>query len=62
MKKYEYMVVYSFQGGVGRIQLTSEKLVETYTDVEKFDAIIRESTRMPNAFTTDFKLLREYEK
>lgn len=62
MKKYEYMVVYSVKGGIGRIQITTEKLVETYADVERFDTTIRESNRIPNAFTIDFKLLREYEE
>ena len=30
MKKYEYMVVYSVRGGVGRIKITSEKLIQSY--------------------------------
>lgn len=56
------MVVYSVKGGIGRIQIITEKPVETYADVERFDTTIRESNRMPNAFTIDFKLLREYEE
>ena len=40
MKKYEYMVVYSVRGGVGRIKITSEKLIQSYDDVESLDNIM----------------------
>lgn len=62
MKKYEYMVVYSVRGGVGRIKITSEKLIQSYDDVESLDNIIRKHNGLSTAFTTNFKLLREYEE
>lgn len=62
MKKYEYMVVYSFPGGIGRIQITTENPVKNYADVEKFDETIRESNGISNAFAIDFKLLRKYKE
>ncbi|NEZ48034.1 hypothetical protein FDF74_12770 [Clostridium niameyense] len=60
MKKYEYMVIYSFGQGIGRIQITTLKLIENYDDVETLDKIIREHNGIDNAFAIDFKLLREY--
>ena len=62
MKKYEYMVVYSVRGGVGRIRITSEKLIQSYDDVENLDNIIRKHNGLSTAFATNFKLLREYEE
>lgn len=62
MKKYEYMVVYSVRGGVGRIKITSEKLIQSYDDVENLDNIIRKHNGLSTAFVTNFKLLREYEE
>lgn len=62
MKIYEYMVVYSFQNGVGRSRIRTEKPIKTYTDVERLDTVIKESNGMPKAFVTDFKLLRIYKE
>ncbi|MFR4584662.1 hypothetical protein [Clostridium cadaveris] len=62
MRKYEYMVVYSFQNGIGRIKITMEKPIENYKDVEQLDTTIRKANGTLNAFVTNFKLLREYEE
>ena len=62
IKKYEYMVVYSFLGGLGRIQIITEKPIESYDDVQSLDETIKKSNGLTNVFATDFKLLREYEE
>ncbi len=61
MKKYEYMVVYSFQHGTGRIAITAEKPISSYDDIENIDKTIRKANGLETAFAIDFKLLREYE-
>lgn len=40
--KYEYMVIYSFGNGIGRICITGDKEILSYADVESLDTIIRE--------------------
>ena len=60
MKKYEYMVVYSFSQGMGRIQIITQKSIASYDDVEALDKTIREHNGINKAFAIDFKLLKEY--
>lgn len=61
MKVYEYMVVYSHDKGIGRICITKDREIKSYTDVECIDKLIKETNGL-NAITTDFKLLRIYYK
>lgn len=58
--KYEYMVVYSFNNGTGRICITRDKEILNYDDVESLDKTIRETNGITSAFAIDFKLLRKY--
>ena len=62
MKKYEYMVIYSLNNGIGRIRIISEKFIKSYDDIERIDEIIRGYKGMETALVIDFKLLREYEE
>lgn len=62
MKKYEYMVIYSLNNGIGRMRIISEKLIKSYDDIERIDEIIRGYKGMETALVIDFKLLREYEE
>ena len=54
---YEYMVVYAHEKGTGRICITRNKKVETYTDVESLDKAINETNGL-KVVVTDFKLLQ----
>ncbi|MNL91426.1 hypothetical protein D3C81_11610 [compost metagenome] len=58
--KYEYMVIYSFGNGTGRICITRDKKILSYADVESLDNVIRETNGHMTAFVIDFKLLRKY--
>ena len=62
MRKYEYMVVYQHNTGVGRMQIITTKKVESYEDVEKLDQTIRNSNKIMSSFVTNFKLLREFDE
>lgn len=62
MKKYEYMVIYSLNNGIGRIRIISEKFIKSYDDIERIDEIIRGYKGMETALVINFKLLREYEE
>lgn len=62
MKKYEYMVVYAFDGGIGRIQITTEKLIKSYVNIDGIATEVKKHNGLCNAFAIDFKLLREYEE
>lgn len=62
MEKYEYMVIYSFNQGKGRIQIVTPKPIESYDDVEALDKTIREHNKIDKAFVIDFKLLRKYKE
>lgn len=62
MKLHEYMVVYSHDRGTGRICITRDKEIESYSDVEGIDKTIRNYNGLQSAMTIDFKLLRVYEK
>lgn len=62
LKKYEYMVVYSFNLGIGRVQIITPKPIKTYIDVENLDKTVKEHNGITNAMVIDFKLLREYEE
>lgn len=62
MKKYEYMVIYSLNNGIGRMRIISEKFIKSYDDIERIDEIIRGYKGMETALVIDFKLLREYEE
>jgi len=60
--KYEYMVVYSHDRGNGRIKINRDKEVESYSDVEDMDKVIRDFNGMESVFVTDFKLLRIFQE
>lgn len=60
IKKYEYMVTYSYQNGIGRICVTTTRPIQNYDDVENLDITIREANGFDNAFATNFILLRTY--
>lgn len=62
MKKYEYMVIYSLNNGIGRMRIISEKFIKSYDDIERIDEIIRGYKGMETALVINFKLLREYEE
>ena len=62
MKKYEYMVVYSLNNGIGRMRIISKKFIKSYDDIERIDEIIRGYKGMETALVINFKLLREYEE
>lgn len=61
MKQYEYMVLYNFPNGNGRIQITRKRPIESYADVEELDEFIQKNNAMEKAYVYDFKLLRVYE-
>lgn len=42
MKLYEYMVTYCYPGGNGRVDVTIDKEINSYDDVESVDKIVRE--------------------
>lgn len=61
MVKYEYMVIYHFQNGFGRICITMDKKIKEYADIEKIDAYLKEQCpEYRGIIVTDFKLLRSY--
>ena len=62
MKKYEYMVIYSLNNGIGRMRIISKNFIKSYDDIERIDEIIRGYEGMETALVIDFKLLREYEE
>ena len=62
MKLYEYMVIYSFPNGKGRIQFTRSEPIRSYDDVEKVEKVIKGENKIDNLLVIDFKLLRVYEK
>ena len=62
MKKYEYMVIYSLNNGIGRMRIISKKFIKSYDDIERIDEIIRGYKEMETALVINFKLLREYEE
>ena len=62
MKKYEYMVIYSLNNGIGRMRIISKNFIKSYDDIERIDEIIRGYEGMETALVLDFKLLREYEE
>lgn len=68
MKKYEYMVIYLFPNGSGRMFINSDKKIESIEDVEKLDDFLRSDkfiTDLPKhlkekIYVSDFKLLKSY--
>ena len=62
MKLYEYMVIYSFSNGQGRIQFTRSEPIRSYDDVVRVEKVINDEKKLDNLFITDFKLLRVYEE
>jgi hypothetical protein len=58
---YEYMIVYSHPMGMGRICITRNKKIKSYSDVESLDETIKKYTGL-NAIAIDFKLLRTYKQ
>lgn len=66
MKKYEYMVIYSFKNnftqGTGRVCIVLGNSIQSYSEIEELDKTIRKHHGMESAFVIDYKLLREYEE
>ena len=62
MKLYEYMIIYVFDSGVGRVQFTRGEPIRSYDDVGRVEKVINDEKKLDNLFITDFKLLRVYEK
>lgn len=62
MKRYEYMINYSYPRGRGRMRIVSSDKIKSYEDIEKIDEVVRSNKNDPKAFVTDFKLLREYDE
>lgn len=61
MLKYEYMVVYHYQNGMGRIRITTDSKIDEYKDVEKLDQYLKDTKPgIQGLMVTDFKLLRTY--
>lgn len=60
--KYEYMVVYSYSKGIGRIQIIRDRKIDSYEQVESTDEAIRKHIDLENIFIVDFKLLRTYKE
>lgn len=57
---YEYMVVYTFPHGTGRMAITTNEPIKSYEDIERFDKVVRESTGIEELFVSNFKLLNQY--
>lgn len=62
MKMYEYMVVYNFPNGNGRIEIKRNRPIESYDDVVELDKFISSNNSIKNLYVADFKLLRVYEE
>lgn len=62
MKLYEYMIIYVFDSGLGRIQFTRSEPIRSYDDVVKVEKVINGEKKLDNLFITYFKLLRVYEE
>ena len=62
MKLYEYMVIYTFSNGTGRIQIRASEPIRSYDDIVKLDKFIKDKKKLDKLFVTDFKLLRVYEE
>ena len=60
MKKYEYMVIYSLNNGIGRIRIISEKFIKSYDDIERIDEIIRGYKGMETALVINFKFIYSF--
>ena len=58
--KYEYMVIYNFPQGMGRIRITSDKKIKCFEDVENVEKIVKRDTGKNDLVVTNFKLLRIY--
>jgi len=61
MRVYEYMVIYNYKEGIGRICVTRNQKISSYDDIEEIDKFIAEKKGLPIAVTTDYKLLSSYE-
>ncbi len=62
MKLYEYMVIYSFSNGKGRIQFTRSEPIRSYDDVGRVEKVIKGDVKLDGLLVTYFKLLRVYEE
>jgi len=58
LEMYEYMVVYNFPNGNGRIEIKRDRPIQSYDDVVGLDKFISKSNNIKNLYVADFKLLR----
>ena len=59
---FEYMVVYSFPNGTGRVSITTPKRIKSYHQIEEIDQTIREMNNFPKAFVVHYKFIRMFIK
>lgn len=68
MKKYEYMILYEYPTGKGRVFLTLNYEINSKEDIKKIDKSLRSDNSVLklnkhlrcNVYVSDFKLLRVY--
>lgn len=58
---YEYMIVYQYEEGCGRVFLERNLTIESDKDIERIDKQLEDMTGHKSVIVTDFKLLRSYE-
>lgn len=61
MRRYQYLVAYSFQGGVGRTFVTCTEPIDSDDRVESVERSIRVSNGIETVAMMNFQLLRCYD-
>ena len=59
-KLYEYAVIYSVPNGIGRICITRDRPIKSYSDLQELDKFISEKNDPANLFVINYKLLRTF--
>ena len=59
-KLYEYAVIYSVPNGIGRICITRDRPIKSYSDLQELDKFISEKNDLANLFVINYKLLRTF--